>query len=987
MKEEKYIIVLRGVDRTVDIKSIKNMGDSYQIMFHHSNATMRYHRNEINAEVVISHADRCDSILVKVNGQIVDASKIYQSENYFKIIKGDERSLFHRNEVQLLPCKSEIKNLDSKLIYLAGFPVPEVEALYDFGAHYRIVRRDGTRFLCPSSQIHIDVKRPLTDEMIYLAKIASIQNDGRPGTLADLMLRQYEQMKYINSDSVLNAYLRQFMPAQVKLKKALIYPFSFHLSQKQAVESAFENKISLLETPPGTGREESILNIIVNAVRQNKTIAILSGNYDNLAGLRERLNEENYSFITANLGSDAFFYNQPSYPADLPEWQCTEAEKRKLFSESLQYHRELIKLLEIQRGKAMLLQEINDLSKEKEYFDAYYESLNMENKEEGLSLSHLSCDNLISFLADNTIQRTKGKFGLVSKLKFFTKYGVRNFKDLDDNNFEVVLQFQKKYYETKLRLLKRNMERLDRKLFSKDFNRKAMVAAEKATAVFQFELFERYKDSVDVRPVFDKDTYKEDFASFVKEYPVVFCDPASLRGSIPQDYLFDYIVIDRASEVDLAAAALALSCSRNAVLVGDVKQHPLVVDAKRRAAREEAFHRFSINDEFNYNRHSILSSMDKLFRRSIARTILREHTVCRPQIIQFCNKKYYNENMVAVTETTSEVEPLILLNTVSSKHVRMIPREDANDEHYNAVESITEDLLVRGSLTQEHRDQIGYETPYWRRSMGSDGRPGDLLESDLASRYQGAEKDIMIFSAVLDLPRQVGDSSWSFTDDPRQVNLAVSRAKQQLVVVTTESIVKTQGSNVGDLIRDAEYQTRDENFLARDLIPVFDLLYRDYSRDLIALKSKMKYSVRSRAAAIMSSIIENVLRDSSFRCFSYAHAVPLRVLFNNWEKLDAEESSYALNPSNGVDFVIYNCYDKLPVLAIEVGGMAYRGKKTLHLIRDDIKERILEKYQIDLLWISINEGWEGDILRTKLEEILSDTRDYPPIIGQKNQQP
>ena len=122
----------------------------------------------------------------------------------------------------------------------------------------------------------------------------------------------------------------------------------------------------------------------------------------------------------------------------------------------------------------------------------------------------------------------------------------------------------------------------------------------------------------------------------------------------------------------------------------------------------------------------------------------------------------------------------------------------------------------------------------------------------------------------------------------------------------------------------------------------------------------------------MDNIIEMLLRDIQFRSFYSVHGVPLRILINNWERLTDEERSYAQNPLTSVDFVIYNRFDKLPVLAIEVGGMAYHGKKAIHLIRDDMKERILEKFGIDLLWISINEGWEGDILRTKLEEILSD---------------
>ena len=48
---------------------------------------------------------------------------------------------------------------------------------------------------------------------------------------------------------------------------------------------------------------------------------------------------------------------------------------------------------------------------------------------------------------------------------------------------------------------------------------------------------------------------------------------------------FDYIIMDEASQVDVTTGALALSCAKNAVIVGDTKQLPNVIteDIKNRA--------------------------------------------------------------------------------------------------------------------------------------------------------------------------------------------------------------------------------------------------------------------------------------------------------------------------------------------------------------------------------------------------------------------
>jgi superfamily I DNA and/or RNA helicase len=54
----------------------------------------------------------------------------------------------------------------------------------------------------------------------------------------------------------------------------------------------------------------------------------------------------------------------------------------------------------------------------------------------------------------------------------------------------------------------------------------------------------------------------------------------SLRKCASENYLFDYVIIDEASQVDIVTGALALSCAKNVVIVGDLKQLPNVVNNK-----------------------------------------------------------------------------------------------------------------------------------------------------------------------------------------------------------------------------------------------------------------------------------------------------------------------------------------------------------------------------------------------------------------------
>lgn len=51
----------------------------------------------------------------------------------------------------------------------------------------------------------------------------------------------------------------------------------------------------------------------------------------------------------------------------------------------------------------------------------------------------------------------------------------------------------------------------------------------------------------------------------------------SIKGTLSIDHIYDYLIVEEASQVDLATGALAFSCARNIVIVGDLKQLPNVL--------------------------------------------------------------------------------------------------------------------------------------------------------------------------------------------------------------------------------------------------------------------------------------------------------------------------------------------------------------------------------------------------------------------------
>ena len=60
------------------------------------------------------------------------------------------------------------------------------------------------------------------------------------------------------------------------------------------------------------------------------------------------------------------------------------------------------------------------------------------------------------------------------------------------------------------------------------------------------------------------------------------------------NYTYDYLIMDEASQVDIATGALALSSAENAVVVGDLKQLPNVVTPEIKMQSDEIFKSYSL---------------------------------------------------------------------------------------------------------------------------------------------------------------------------------------------------------------------------------------------------------------------------------------------------------------------------------------------------------------------------------------------------------
>ena len=147
----------------------------------------------------------------------------------------------------------------------------------------------------------------------------------------EFLSKIYEKINFISEDSVVNEYIYGIKNINISSKNyKKIYPFSFNLSQKKAVKNAFSHKISIIEGPPGTGKTQTILNIISNAIINNKTIAVLSNNNSATDNVYEKLEDKELGSLCAKLGKknniDKFLIEQKNIKKYPDNWNLKDEE-------------------------------------------------------------------------------------------------------------------------------------------------------------------------------------------------------------------------------------------------------------------------------------------------------------------------------------------------------------------------------------------------------------------------------------------------------------------------------------------------------------------------------------------------------------------------------------------------------------------------------------------------------------------------------------
>lgn len=287
-----------------------------------------------------------------------------------------------------------------------------------------------------------------------------------------------------------------------------------------------------------------------------------------------------------------------------------------------------------------------------------------------------------------------------------------------------------------------------------------------------------------------------DWPTLTRAFPVWVVAAPALDRALPLSCgLFDLLLIDEATQCNLALALPALQRARRAVVVGDPRQLRhfsfLAVARQEQLALEHGVAHLPVS--LDYRQQSLLDYAINALVRPAAQVWLDEHFRSHPELIDFSNRHFYEGRLRIVTDThrLTEAPPL---------QVVRCPVQVEGDLNRGEIDAVLASLrrLVEQSrgLPPEDCPSIGVLAMFSALAQALQKRV--MAEFDLATLtrhdllvatpygFQGAERDIILLASGVFPGR--ARAAWSYLERRDVFNVAITRARRRQVLHVPETL-------------------------------------------------------------------------------------------------------------------------------------------------------------------------------------------------------
>ena len=295
---------------------------------------------------------------------------------------------------------------------------------------------------------------------------------------------------------------------------------------------------------------------------------------------------------------------------------------------------------------------------------------------------------------------------------------------------------------------------------------------------------------------------KLDIGVILETFPVWMAKNSDIHDNLPLiPELFDLAIIDEASQCDIASCLPVLQRAKRIAIVGDPKQlrHVSFLARSKQSilAVNEGLDE-SVAGQLDYRSKRIIDVAEEAITEQERVQFLDEHYRSRPDIIQFSNRKFYNDSIRIMTQNPG----LLSLRNIQVVQCCGIRGKNGinKKESEELIRVIRETVELQNGLDSDYSQTIGVTTPF--RQQADYLQESILNEMSVESvkkhkilvgtpySFQGEERDIMLISFALDHKSSASAIRYMNQSDVFNVMITRARVKQIIFLSTDESQIK-----------------------------------------------------------------------------------------------------------------------------------------------------------------------------------------------------
>lgn len=648
-------------------------------------------------------------------------------------------------------------------------------------------------------------------------------------------------------------------PAKTDIE-TLLEPLPLNTEQREAIEHALTRPLTVITGPPGTGKSQVVSCLLINAAKQGKRVLFASKNNKAVDVVEARVNNLGPRPILLRLGRGEYQSKLTEYLTALLASRATEEDRYNHDEAQKDFSQTVAKIKELQSAAERTMELRNALDALEKKVEPLRGQLGEDLFQSFRKLDVYTAQGSIGILKSVVREATREEQGLFTKLFWFA-HRAKRFEQLcaRAGTLQPVLKSLGLTLPT-LPLVDSDVagwrdlvSRVDyaiqaaRQIADYSCRLNALSGAPKLEDVWQNIAQQRQKVAKDSLRLWEywlrlapsrlstqdrellgefaavlrllsqseesnQRAGKHVYAQYYKMFPslvsMLSCwavTSLSTRGRVPlEPGFFDLVVIDEASQCDIASAIPLLFRAKAAVVIGDPKQLRHISAIPARRDREllhkhdlaEGYAKWAYSENSLFDLASPMSGHDDII-------MLRDHHRSHADIIEFSNQHFYEGRLRIATKYDRLRRP-----APDAPAVRWIPVQGhvvrpgtgaLNEIEAKAVVKELERLCVQ----QGYRGTVGVVTPFRAQA----NRIRDLVNShpeaalllnklelliDTVHKFQGDERDIMIFSPVVS--KGIADGAVGFLKRTDNLfNVAITRARAALIVVGDPAAAKNAG--------------------------------------------------------------------------------------------------------------------------------------------------------------------------------------------------